>query len=118
MTESETVFFVETKGCRIRKIASAALARIAVQAFTMTTPEEMAASALAGFNEHTSPSPGLPKVAPAGVQGISPVLQKDEKSATKKTRKKGPRQKTKIVFPVEPRVIQTIPKRKDYVNHS
>jgi HSF-type DNA-binding len=41
---------------------------------------------------------------------------KCKESSSKKSKRRGP--KPKIKLPVEPRVLQTIPKRKEYVNHS
>jgi hypothetical protein len=39
-----------------------------------------------------------------------------KEASSKKTKRRGP--KPKIKLPVEPRVLQTIPKRKEYVNHT
>jgi HSF-type DNA-binding len=70
---------------------------------TVMSPEEIAVSALAGMDAvEKSPEESKPAAKHSQQEG--------------KPKRRGPKPKVKL--PVEPRVIQTIPKRKEYVNHS
>lgn len=69
------------------------------------SPEEIAAATLAGMD-------GGLKNPPATSQG-DPV---SDASGGKPRKRRGP--KPKIKYPVEPVTIQTIPRRKEYINHS
>jgi hypothetical protein len=73
----------------------------------MMSPEEIAVSALAGLDALAkSPPKNAKPAAKVAVEGSTKPNQK----------RRGPKPKVKL--PIEPRVIHTIPKRKEYVNHS
>ena len=80
----------------------------------MPSPEEIAASALAGMETRIS----------AEDQEHQPQEPEEEQKAAAppEASKKPPRKrrgpKPKLKFPVEPVVIQTVPRRKEYINHS
>jgi len=80
----------------------------------MPSPEEIAASALAGMETRIS----------AEDQDHQPQPEEEQKAAAPppEASKKPPRKrrgpKPKLKFPVEPVVIQTVPRRKEYINHS
>jgi len=75
----------------------------------MSTPEEIAAATLAAMDGGSLQKPPPSQSDSVGGPG-------SDASGGKQRKRRGP--KPKIKFAVEPVVIQTIPRRKEYINHS